>query len=135
MGALVGTLVGALVGVFVGPLVGTLVDPLVGSNFAVRVLCACLTVRCISSSETWNGSHDLLYVKTLFSEQLSERLSELVGRQKLQANFSERFFSKLGWPPRARVQVIGAENRGDLILRTPLGRRSKVHTFPFLGGS
>ena len=42
MGTLVGTLVGALVGVFVGPLVGTLVDPLVGSNFAVRVLCACL---------------------------------------------------------------------------------------------
>ena len=29
-------------GVFVGPLVGPLVDPLVGSNFAVRVLCACL---------------------------------------------------------------------------------------------
>ena len=40
MGTLVGTLVGALVGVFVGPLV----DPLVGSNFAVRVLCACLRV-------------------------------------------------------------------------------------------
>ena len=40
----VGTLVGALVGVFVGPLVGPLVDPLVGSNFAVRVLCACLRI-------------------------------------------------------------------------------------------
>ena len=28
-------------GRFRGPLVGILVDPLVGSNFAVRVLCAC----------------------------------------------------------------------------------------------
>ena len=37
VGTLVGTLVGALVGVFVGPLVG--------SNFAVRVLCACLSGR------------------------------------------------------------------------------------------
>ena len=45
VGALVGTLVGALVGAFVGPLVGTLVDPLVGSNFAVRVLCACLNKK------------------------------------------------------------------------------------------
>ena len=41
LGPLVGTLAGALVGAFVGPLVGILVDPLVGSNFAVRVLCAC----------------------------------------------------------------------------------------------
>ena len=45
MGNLVGTLVGAVVGAFVGPLVGTLVDPLVGSNFAVRVLCACQIAR------------------------------------------------------------------------------------------
>ena len=37
-----------------------------------------------SRSNSRNGTRDLIYLKTLFSEQLSERLSELVGRQ----NFS-----------------------------------------------
>ena len=33
-----------------------------------------------------NCAHDLIYVKTLFSEQLSERLSGLVGRQDFSPN-------------------------------------------------
>ena len=44
----------------------------------------------------------IVYVKTIFSEQLSERLSELVGRQNFSPNSRSVFFSKLGWFPRAR---------------------------------
>ena len=46
--ALVGVFVGALVGALVGTLVGALVGTLVGSNFAVRVLRACLMVFSVS---------------------------------------------------------------------------------------
>ena len=39
-----------------------------------------------SRSSSRNGTHDLVYAKSLFSEQLSERLSELVGRQNFSSN-------------------------------------------------
>ena len=45
-----------------------------------------------SRSNSRNGTHDLIYVKTLFSEQLSERLSELVGRQNFSPNSRSVFF-------------------------------------------
>ena len=40
------------------------------------ILGATLGIPGHSWSNSWNGSHDLIYVKTLFSEQLSERLSD-----------------------------------------------------------
>ena len=62
------------------------------------ILGATLGIPGHSRSNSRNGTLDLIYVKTLFSEQLSERLSELVGRQNFNPN-SRSFFSKLGWFP------------------------------------
>ena len=60
------------------------------------ILGATLGIPGHSRSNSRNGSHDLIYVKTLFSEQLLERLSELVGRQ----NFSPHSRSVFFIPPR-----------------------------------
>ena len=60
-----------------------------------------------SRSNSRNGSHDLIYVKTLFSEQLSERLSELVGRQNFSPN-SRSFFFKIGVVPAHQNFYCGA---------------------------
>ena len=56
-----------------------------------------------SRSNSRNLSHDLIYVKTLFSEQLSERLSDLVGRQNFSPNSRNAFF-KIG-VVRARLNL------------------------------
>ena len=56
------------------------------------ILGATLGIPGHSRSNSRNGTHDLIYVKTLFSEQLSERLSEL----EFQPKFSERFFQNWG---------------------------------------
>ena len=60
------------------------------------ILGAILGIPGHSRSNSRNGTHDLIYVKTLFSEQLSERLSELVGRLNFRPKFSERFFQNWG---------------------------------------
>ena len=59
------------------------------------ILGATLGIPGYSWSSSRNGTHDLIYVKTLFSEQLSKRLSELVGRPNFSPN-SRSVFSKLG---------------------------------------
>ena len=56
------------------------------------ILGATLGIPGHSRSNSRNGTHDLIYVKALFSEQLSERLSELVGRQKFSPNSRSVFF-------------------------------------------
>ena len=67
-----------------------------------------------SQSTSRNGAHNLIYVKTLFSEQFSERLSELVGRQNFSPN-SRSFFFQIGVvPPRQKFrpgQVEIARNK------------------------
>ena len=45
------------------------------------ILGATLEILGHSWSNFWNCTHGLIFVRTLFSEQLSERLPELVGRQ------------------------------------------------------
>ena len=62
------------------------------------ILGATLGIPGHSRSDSRNGTHDLIYVKTLFSEQLSERLSELVGHQDFSPN-SQSFFFKIGVVP------------------------------------
>ena len=65
------------------------------------ILGATLETPGYSRSYSRSGSHDLIYVKALFSEQLSERLSELVGRQDLNtASLSQKdsaVFFKFFW--------------------------------------
>ena len=63
------------------------------------ILGATLGILGHSWSSSRNGTRNLIYVKTLVSEQLSERLSELVGRRKFQPKFSELFLQNLGGPP------------------------------------
>ena len=67
------------------------------------ILGATLGIPGHSRSNSRNGTHDLIYVKTLFSEQLSQRLSELVGRQNFSSN-SRSVFCKIGVVP-ARQNV------------------------------
>ena len=55
-----------------------------------------------SRSNSRNGTRHLIYMKTLFSEQFSERLSELVGRQNFSAN-SQSFFFKVGVVPARQI--------------------------------
>ena len=62
------------------------------------ILGATLGIPGYSRSNSRNGAHDLIYVKTLFSAQLSERLSEQVGRQNFSPN-SRSFFFKIGVVP------------------------------------
>ena len=62
------------------------------------ILGATLGIPGHSRSNSRNGTHDLIYVKTQFSEQLSERLSELVGRQNFSPNSRSVFF-KIGVVP------------------------------------
>ena len=62
------------------------------------ILGATLGILGYSRSNSQNGTDDLIYVKTLFSEQLSERLSELVGRQNFSSNSRSVFF-KIGVVP------------------------------------
>ena len=57
------------------------------------ILGATLGIPGYSRSNSRNGSRDLIYVKTLFSEQLSERLSELVGCQNFSPNSRSVFFN------------------------------------------
>ena len=65
---------------------------------------ATLGIPGYSRSNSQNCPHDLTYVKTPFSEQLLERLSELVGRRNFSPDSWRVFYSKLGWSPRARVK-------------------------------
>ena len=67
------------------------------------ILGATLGIPGYSRSNSRNDAHDLIYVNTLFSEQLSERLSELVGRQSFSSN-SQRFFFKIGVVPARQKQ-------------------------------
>ena len=62
------------------------------------ILGANLGIPGYSRNNSRNGTHDLICVKTLFSEQLSEQLSELVGRQNFSPN-SRCFFFKIGVAP------------------------------------
>ena len=62
------------------------------------ILGATLGIPGYSRSTSRNGTHDLFYVKTLFSEQLSQRLSELVGRQNFSPNSRSVVF-KIGVVP------------------------------------
>ena len=48
------------------------------------------------------------YVRTLFSEQLSERLSELVGRQNFSPNSRSFFFLKIEVIPARQTEGAGA---------------------------
>ena len=59
-----------------------------------------------SRSNSRNGSHDLIYVKTLFSEQLSERLSELVGRQNFSPNSRSVFFKIGVVPAHQKINIL-----------------------------
>ena len=63
------------------------------------ILGATLGIPGHSQSNSRNGSHDLIYVKTLFSEQLSEQLSELVGRLNFSPNSQSVFFKTGGFHP------------------------------------
>ena len=63
------------------------------------VLGATLGIPGHERSNSRNGTHGLIYVKTLFSEQLLERLSELVGRQNFSPNSRSFFFKNWGGPP------------------------------------
>ena len=70
------------------------------------ILGATLGIPGHSRSNSRNGSHDLIYVRTLFSEQLSERLSEFVGRQNCNPNSRSVFF-KIGVVPARQIIVFG----------------------------
>ena len=71
------------------------------------ILGATLGIPGYSRSNSRNGTHDLIYVKTLFSERLSERLSELVGRQDFSPNSRSVYF-KIGVAP-ARQKMVGCQ--------------------------
>ena len=82
-----------------------------------------------SRSNSRNGTHDLVYVKTLFSEQLSERLSErlseLVGRQNFSPNSRSAFFFKIGViPPRQRYDY-----RNELLFEDFIGNDYSADNF------
>ena len=62
------------------------------------ILGATLGIPGYSRSNSRNGTHDLIYVKTLFSEQLLERLLELAGRLNFSPNSRSVFF-KIGVVP------------------------------------
>ena len=56
-------------------------------------------------SNSRNGAHDRIYVKTRFSEQLSERLPELVGRQNFSPN-SRSFFFFQNWGGSRALELL-----------------------------
>ena len=87
------------------------------------ILGATLGILGHSRSNSPNGTHDLIYVKTLFSEQLSERLRNwLISAQILGA-----FFFKIGVVPAPDYQSepilyteqMDAEGLGRKLLLTP----------------
>ena len=91
------------------------------------ILGATLGIPGHSRSNSRNGSHDLIYVKTLFSEQLSERLSELVGRPKFSPNSRSVFF-KIGVVPEHQIQ-------GDKSASQSSRRRKTLeHYCPWISG-
>ena len=73
------------------------------------ILGAILGIPGHSRSNSRNGTHDLIYEKTLFSEQLSERLSELVGRLNFSLNSRSVFLFKIGVVP-ARQYILNSWN-------------------------
>ena len=73
-----------------------------GSRSEKAILGAILGIPEHSRSNSRNGTHDLIYAKTLFSEQLSERLSEVVGKQNLSPNSRSVLF---------RIGVVPARQR------------------------
>ena len=73
------------------------------------ILGATLGIPGHSRSNSRNGAHDLIYVKTPFSEQLSERLSELVGRQNFSPNSRSVSF-KIGVVP-AQQKILSKTKR------------------------
>ena len=93
-----------------------------GSRSEKAILGATLGIPGYSRSNSRDGTHGPIYVKTLFSEQLSERLSEFVGRQN-SAQILGALFSKLGWFPRARDMVFEMELPSqELSIRQCLGQ-------------
>ena len=83
------------------------------------ILGATLRIPGYSRSNSRNGTHDLIYVKSLFSEQLSERLSELVGRQNFSPNSRSVFF-KIGGGSRA--PTVGGHSKRRAWKEMPVGK-------------
>ena len=81
------------------------------------ILGATLGIPGYSRSNSRNDSHDLIYVKTLFSEQLSEQLSESVGRRSFSPNSRSVFF-KFGVVP-ARQNYPYRGTTGEILRKKP----------------
>ena len=82
-----------------------------GSRTEKAILGATFGIPGYFQSNSRNCTHDLSYVKTLFPEQLSERLSELVGRQQFSPKSQSFLFSKIGVVPARQNDATSSSQR------------------------